>query len=617
MSEGMKDPSISQHAISLDEFKARLPIVEIIGRHVRLIRRGREFTGLCPFHQEKSPSFTISEEKGFYHCFGCNQNGNAVDFIMAIEGLDFGQAIQRLSDLTGLPMPFRSGGKSTQAEKSLHQANEAAAAWFQDNLTGAAGAEARAYLERRGLEPEIIERFRIGYAPQARGNLRQSLLAKGFAEKDLVRAGLLIRPDDGGCYDRFRHRVMFPIQDARGRVIAFGGRALGDARAKYMNTPETELFHKGDLLYGLSLARPAARAAGSIIVAEGYMDVIALARAGLEHAVAPLGTAITEAQLALLWQIADEPIICLDGDAAGLRAGHRLIERALPRLTPGKSLHFALLTDGHDPDDLLRLGGKDKLNQVLNQAMPLLDFLWQSETRQRALDTPERQAALRQRLAELSRSIEHPDVRQLFRDAFRQQWRNRFGTYNAKQRRADPAYIAPDTTRSVGGHRLAAGIASPETASERQLLGPLLAYPDLLSDVEEELAALVLADPRLEALRQEIISWYSESEDLDRDHLSNHLCSNGFVAELKQLTEIGPSSISTVWYRRPDLQMVDVLEAWRARWKQYRDFAERRGVKKAVSDAISDKLEDEARVQLLTTDQLLNKADIKSVKSGR
>ncbi|MEZ5931755.1 MAG: DNA primase [Alphaproteobacteria bacterium] len=613
----MKERSISPHAISLDEFKARLPIVEIIGRYVRLVKRGREFTGLCPFHQEKTPSFTISEEKGFYHCFGCNQNGNAVDFIMAIEGLDFGQAIQRLSDLTGLPPPLRAGKSSTQAEKTLHGANEAAAAWFRESLSGPGGGDARAYLERRGLDAAIIERFGLGYAPAGRGGLRQALLAKGFREVDLVRAGLLIRPDDGGCYDRFRHRVMFPIQDVRGRVIAFGGRALGEARAKYLNTPETELFHKGDLLYGLALARSAARATGSIIVAEGYMDVIALARAGFDHAVAPLGTAITEQQLALLWQAADEPIICLDGDEAGLRAGHRLIERALPKLTPGKSLRFALLTEGHDPDDLLRVGGRDKLAQILGEAMPLLDFLWQSETRKRALDTPERQAALRQRLSELTRSIDHAEVRRSFREAFRQQWQHRFGAYRSKQRRAEPTYIAPDAARGVGEHRLAAGISNPEITSERQLLGPLIVHPDLLADVEEDLAALSFVNPRLEALRQEIISWYTESEDLDQDRLSNHLCTNGFAAEIGQLTQIGPSSIATAWYRRPDTQKVDVLEAWRARWMQYRKFSEHRGIKQAVSEAISGKLEDEARVRLLTTDRLLNKDVTKRAKSGR
>jgi len=613
----MRNSPTSQNTISLEEFKTRLPIAEIIGRYVRLVRRGREFTGLCPFHQEKTPSFTISEEKGFYHCFGCNQSGNAVDFVMAIEGLDFAQAIQRLADITGLPLPFRGSQRSTQAEKTLWQANEAAAHWFQENLSGAGGEEAKAYLQRRGLDDPIIQRFGLGFAPSGRGGLRTALMRQGFAEKDLIRAGLLIKPDDGGCYDRFRHRVMFPIQDPRGRTLAFGGRALGDARAKYLNTPETELFHKGDLLYGLSLARQTARSTGAVIVVEGYMDVIALARAGFDHVVAPLGTAITEAQLTLLWQLAEEPIICLDGDEAGLRAGHRLIERALPKLTPGKSLKFALLTEGNDPDDLLRAGGKEKLEQLLGQAMPLLDFLWQSETRQRVLDTPERQAALRQRLSDLGRLIDHPDVRQSFREAFRQQWRDRFGTHHPKSRPNASTYIAPETGRGVGGHRLAAGISNPETASERQLLGPLIVHPDLLTDVEEELAAINFDNPKLEALRQEIISWYSESQDLDQETLNNHLCTNGFEAETHRLAHIGPSPISTVWYCRPDLDRMDVLEAWRAQLAQYRRFCERRGIKKAASDAITGKFEDEARVQLLTTDRLLNNQNIKKMKGGR
>ena len=613
----MRQSPSSQTSISLEEFKARLPIAEIVGRYVRLVKRGREFTGLCPFHQEKTPSFTISEEKGFYHCFGCNQNGNAVDFIMAIEGLDFAQAIQRLSDITGLPAPLRGTGKSTQAEKTLHQANQAAIDWFRGNLAGPGGEEARHYLQRRGLDTAIIERFGLGYAPPDRGGLRRALMSKGFSERDLIRVGLLIKPDSSSCYDRFRHRVMFPIQDARGRPVAFGGRALGDARAKYLNTPETELFHKGDLLYGLPLARQAARSVGTVIVVEGYMDVIALARAGFEHAVAPLGTAITEMQLALLWQLADEPIICLDGDEAGLRAGHRLIERALPRLTPGKSLRFALLTEGNDPDDLLRTGGRETVDQLLGQAMPLLDFLWQSETRKRVLDTPERQAALRQRLSELSRAIEHADVRQSFREAFRQQWRNRFDTNYLKKRAGSRSYIAPDADRGVGESRLAAGILHPETSSERQLLGPLIVHPELLTEVEEELGAMTFVDPKLEELRQELISWYSENEDLDRDALNNHLCTNGFDVEIQRLTEVGPSAISTMWYCRPDLDRSDVLEAWRARLAQYRQFSARRVIKKAASDAISGKFEDEARVQLLTTDRLLNNQNMKKVRGGR
>ncbi|MEM7042209.1 MAG: DNA primase [Pseudomonadota bacterium] len=608
---------IDRNAISLEEFKARLPIAEIVGRYVRLTRRGREFTGLCPFHQEKTPSFTISEEKGFYHCFGCNQHGNAVDFIMAIEGLDFGQAIQRLADITGLPTPMRSGRDTTKAEKTLYQANEAAAAWFQSNLAGKGGDEASHYLERRGLDESVIERFGLGYAPSSRGALRSALMDKGFAEEALVKAGVLIRPDDGNCYDRFRHRVMFPIHDARGRVVAFGGRALGEARAKYLNTPETELFHKGNLLYGLSLARTAARQNGSIIVAEGYMDVIALARAGFDHAVAPLGTAVTETQLDLLWQMVDEPIICLDGDEAGLRAGHRLIERALPKLKPGRSLRFALLTEGSDPDDMLRLGGRDKLSQLLNEAMPLLDFLWQSETRKRSLDTPERQAALRTRLSELSRSIEHPEVRQLFREAFQQQWRKRFGGYGRKSSYPNPAYIAPEAGRGSEKSRLGRWIARDNTVRERELIGPLLTHAEILADVEEELCAITLADSRLEAIRQEIISWYSDGEDLDPEGLSNHLCNVGFATLVNELTAKGPTEISTVWYCRDSVETSEVLTAWRERLVHYLQRRDRQESKDAFGDTIIDADQRDVRVRFMTADIVLNKRNGNGQKGGQ
>ncbi len=608
---------MESNAISLEEFKARLPIADIVGRYVRLVRHGREFTGLCPFHQEKTPSFTVSQEKGFYHCFGCNQHGNAVDFIMAVEGLEFGQAIVRLADLTGLPSPARSGKKTTEAEKNLYHANEAAARWFSGCLSGPSGKEARAYLERRGLEPDVISRYGLGYAPSDRQALKRALTSEGFTDEQLVKVGLLIRPDDGGgTYDRFRHRVMFPISDRRGRIVGFGGRALGDARAKYLNTPDTPLFHKGELLYGLPLARTAARSKGTVVVAEGYMDVIALARAGFENAVAPLGTAVTEAQLALLWQMVDEPIICLDGDEAGLRAGHRLIERALPHLKPGKSLRFALLPKGSDPDDLVRQQGTDSLNYWLEQARPLLDFLWDSETRQRNLDTPERQAALRNRLSELSKSIGDTEVRQMFRDAFRQQWRTRFPQKPQGQRSSSPAYIAPTTGRGVGGSQLARRINQPETRGERELLGPVIVHPGLLADIEEELGALEFIDPGLESLRQEIISWYSENGDLDQERLNNHLCTNGFGALVGQLTAVGPTIVSTAWYCRPNLQEADVLNAWRASVEQYRQLKRRRMSRNALAEAISDAREDEARVQGLTIDRLFNNQDIKKKVGG-
>ncbi|MGI9452080.1 MAG: toprim domain-containing protein, partial [Geminicoccaceae bacterium] len=353
---------------------------------------------------------------------------------------------------------------------------------------------------------------------------------------------------------------------------------------------------------------------GTVVVAEGYMDVIAMARAGFENAVAPLGTAVTEAQLALLWQMADEPIICLDGDEAGLRAGHRLIERALPHLKPGKSLKFALLPKGSDPDDLVQNTGPEGLQHWLEQTRPLLDFLWDSETRQRSLDTPERQAALRSRLSELAKSIENADVRRLFREAFWQQWQTRFPRKGAGQHTSSPTYIAPNTGRGVGGSELARRLAQPETHVERELLGPLVVHPKLLVEVEEELGALAFADPTFESLRQEIISWYSENGDLDRSGLNNHLCTNGFTALVEQLTTAGPA---TVWYSAPDLAEDDVLEAWRLRVAQYRRLESRRMSRNALAEAIADQHVDEARVQGLTIDRLFNSRDIKKVGGGR
>ena len=332
-------------AISLEEFKARLPIAEVVGRHVRLSRRGRDLWGCCPFHNEKTASFT-SSDKGFYHCFGCGQHGNAIDFVMAIEGLEFAQALQRLAELTGLPAPRAARRASARGRPGPSTPPiEAAARWFAGRLESARGRRGAAYLRRAGSTRRPSS---ASASATRRTSARRS--SGPCSPRAIPRRAARGRPAGpggrGASYDRFRDRVMFPIQDQRGRVVGFGGRALGAARAKYLNTPETPAFHKGELLYGLPLARAAIRERGTVIVAEGYMDVIALAQAGFAHAVAPLGTAIGEAQLAQLWQLADEPLICLDGDEAGLRAGHRLIERALPLLAPGKSLRFALLPPG-------------------------------------------------------------------------------------------------------------------------------------------------------------------------------------------------------------------------------------------------------------------------------
>jgi len=588
-------------AISLDEFKARLPIAEVVGRHVQLSRRGRDLWGCCPFHKEKTGSFHVVPDKGFYHCFGCGAHGNAIDFVMAVEGLDFGQALTRLAELTGLPAPRKAGG-APEVDQGLYAVNDAAARWFAGRLESRQGARAAEYLQGRGLDAATIAHFGLGYAPDDGAALKRALLAEGFPEPQLVEAGLVARPDDGSAsYDRFRDRVIFPIHDRRNRVVGFGGRTLGGAKAKYLNTPETSLFHKGELLYGLSLARAEARRRGTVVVVEGYMDVIALAGAGLGHAVAPLGTAITEAQLALLWQLADEPVVCLDSDDAGLRAGHRLIERALPLLRPGKSLRFALMPQGADPDDVVRRWGGASLAARLDEAKPLLDFLWDSEVRHRVLDTPERRAALRQRLRTLAQSIGERDLRFLFQQAVNQRWQAQFGARPGRSPGRGAAPVALGQT--VGPARLGALVARPERAAERQLLGPILVLPELLHRVEEELAALELVEPELESLRQEILAWYSERGHLDLAGLSNHLCGIGFASLVERLS--GESPV-TAWYRREDLSTDEALERWRACVAQQRRLAERRAMREANAEAIAQERENDAKVYGLAVDRLIN-----------
>ena len=592
-------------AISLEEFKARLPLIEIVARHVRLTRRGREHLGLCPFHQEKTPSFTVSEAKGFYHCFGCGQHGNAIDFVMALEGLDFGQAISRLAELTGLPAPRRAGTGEPPVDRTLYAVNEAAARWLAGRLESAQGAEAAAYLARRGLDRATILRFGLGYAPSDRTALKRALQAEGYGESSAIEAGLLVQPEDGGpSFDRFRHRVMFPIHDRRGRIVGFGGRALGEARAKYLNTPDTPLFHKGELLYGLALARAAVREHGTVIVAEGYMDVIALAQAGFANAVAPLGTAVTEAQLALLWQQADEPVVCLDGDEAGLRAAHRLIERALPVLSAGKSLRFALLPPGQDPDSILRRRGRHFLAKVIAEAVPLHELLWSRETASRSLQVPQQRLMVEKRFRELAATIPDRTLSRLFLGAFFKRLQLAAGRRDWRPRAA-PSLVAADAGSGVGARRLAEGLIKTELAEASQLFGPILVHPELLLEVEDELATLEFAESELDSLHQAILSWYAESGHLDPGGLSNHLCETGFAGLVKQLVARGPQ---TAWFYQDGAASGAVLDGWRACVVRHRHFAERRARPRAASAAVAEQ-RDDAGAWLMAVNRLLNPVD--------
>ncbi len=352
----------------LEEIRNRLPASAVVGRKVRLKKAGREWRGLSPFNAEKTPSFYVNDQKQFYHCFSSGKHGDIFTFLMETEGLSFPEAVERLAAEAGVDLPKASAASRVQEtrRRGLHEVMELAADFFEASLRDRIGAKARDYLDRRALTPEIRERFRIGYAPPDRFALRDHLAAKDVSVETMVEAGLLVAGEDVSVpYDRFRDRVMFPIADVRGRVVAFGGRALSaDVPAKYLNSPDTPLFQKGRLLYNLHQARGPAHDRGTIIAVEGYVDVISLTAAGFSNAVAPLGTALTEDQLALLWRLADEPILCFDGDKAGRRAAYRALDLALPALQPGKSLRFALLPEGQDPDDLARSGGPAAVSEI-------------------------------------------------------------------------------------------------------------------------------------------------------------------------------------------------------------------------------------------------------------
>jgi len=478
----------------LDEIRAHTPLGELIGRRVALTRRGREFVGLCPFHGEKTPSFTVNEAKGFFHCFGCGAHGDAIGFAMRIDALSFPEAVERLARAAGVALPRRSPEEAAAqaARASLHQVVEAACAWFETRL--AESREARAYLETRGVERDTAAAFRLGWAPAERAALKRALTAGGIAEAALVEAGLLIVPDDGTPYDRFRGRIVFPIADRGGRVVGFGGRALGEATPKYLNSPETPLFHKGALLYNLAGARTAAREAGTVVLVEGYMDVIALARAGLAHAVAPLGTALTETQLAELWRLAPEPVICLDGDAAGQRAALRAAKLALPLIEPRRSLSFVRLPPDDDPDSFVAREGAAAFRDLVAAAEPLYKVAFRLALRDNPMDTPERRSEAWQDARKFVAKIAYPELRT-------QYWEEFEGFLKGK--RQDDRRQRAERRRPTYEPRVP-GINS--AMRERRLLTLLLDWPALIDEFEEVLGRIELRAPHHRRLLEALLA---------------------------------------------------------------------------------------------------------------
>ena len=483
----------------LDELRTRVPLSQVVGRKVswdmRKSNQGKgDYWAPCPFHQEKTASFHVQDAKGFYYCFGCQAKGDAIGFIKETENVGFMEAVEILASEAGIsvPKPDPKMAEKADRRKELADVMDEAVRWFQMALKTGAAADARAYLDRRGLSGEALAQFEIGFAPNDRSGLKTALMGRGISEQMLIDTGLIIKPDDGGTsYDRFRGRIMFPIRDARGRCVAFGGRAMDpNARAKYLNSPETILFDKGRSLYNHGPARAAVGRGQPLIVAEGYMDVIALVRAGFEGAVAPLGTAITENQLAMMWQITPEPIIALDGDKAGLRAAYRLIDLAVPLLQTGRALRFALMPEGQDPDDLLRANGASAVQSIVDTAMPLVELLWRRETEGQTFDSPDRKAALDKRLRGSTSQIQDQNLRKHYDQAIKDLRWDFFRA--ARSFKSGPKRnIVQQAGASTKGSVLAAGEGDvAQYLREAVILAILIRYPDLVYEFLDELAML-------------------------------------------------------------------------------------------------------------------------------
>ncbi len=604
----------------LDDLRERLPCSEVVGRRVKLKKAGREWKGLSPFQQEKSPSFFVNDEKMAWFDFSSGKNGNIFDFIMQTEGVPFPEAVERVAAMAGVALPAATpeAARHEQRRKTLYDVMEMAATFFAETLAGRAGARGRGYLADRGLSPATQLQFRLGYAPADRFALKEHLGAAGIPVPDMVEAGLLVGGEDIPVpYDKFRDRVMFPITDVRGRVIAFGGRALEkDVAAKYLNSPETPLFHKGDNLYNQATARKAAHEAGrappsgqpahaAVVVVEGYVDVIAMVGAGFPASVAPLGTALTENQLALLWKMSDEPVLCFDGDKAGQKAAFRAAEMALPHLLPGKSLKFAMLPEGQDPDDLARSGGRGAIEEVIKGARGLAEVIWSREIAGGDFATPERRAALEARINEIANAIRDDTVKRYYRQDMAERLRATFappqnqfrggqsrfaGNQNGRPGFGGQRPFQPGLPGRNGGRQAATGtltinrapyqVASPQLATssimrgqrstlsrrEALILQSLLNHPWLLHDHLEEVAALELAHPEAIRLRAGIIAAFAhdkhhgEAPDEAAANIRHDVGKGGLSEPLQRLE----AAITTkdVWGAQPGAARDDVLSTW-------------------------------------------------------
>ncbi|MFC5372298.1 DNA primase [Brevundimonas faecalis] len=545
----------------LEELKARLRPSDVIGRTVKLKRQGREYVGLSPFAKEKSPSFFVNDDKGFFHDFSSGKHGDVISFLQETERLSFVEAVQRLAGEAGMQLPAEDpqAAEREQKRQGLSDWMDLAQKWFSANLRRSVGKAAREYLEKRGLPEDQWDRFGLGYAPNDREGLKNALIQRGARPGDLVEAGLLISPEGGGApYDRFRDRLIFPIHDARGRVVSFGGRAMNpDDRAKYLNGPESPLFHKGATLYGLPEARrilgAEKRGEQGVVVVEGYMDVIACQRAGVA-AVAPMGTALTEEQMGVLWRVSPEPVLCFDGDGAGQRAAARAIERALPLLKPDKSFRFAKLNGGKDPDDILREHGAGVLREQLSHTEALADVLFRVEREKvGALETPERRSLLKAQLRKAAATIADTDLSHAYRqylmdlnDALRRQDSTavsprQAGQALARKRWDDHRRKVIEGATAEGRAARARLVSAPKPLAAAVAEG-LLRYPEVVHEKMDTISSQGLGDETLMKLGEDIVRVSFDIPDADEGLMRNRLNALGHGETLSRLALVAPVS---------------------------------------------------------------------------
>ena len=534
----------------LDEIRAKVPIADVVGERVKLVRKGREYTGLCPFHNEKTPSFTVNEAKGFYHCFGCGAHGDVIKFEMEAGGLPFMDAVTKLANRAGLKVPqfSRENEEEAKHRSSWYEIMELACGFFEKNLLLPSGHEALDYLTRRGFDNSIIKKFRLGYAPDNNG-LHAYLTSKNVSESDMIELGLAVLSEKNGkVYDFFRNRVIIPIFDKRDRIIGYGGRVMGNEQPKYLNSPETPIFNKRKVLYNLNYARDKAYENKRIVICEGYMDVIAQSKYGFDYAVAPLGTALTEDQIQEAWKICLEPTLCFDGDGAGIRAAIRSVDRVLPILKAGYSLKYVFLPDKMDPDEFLKAKGAEEYEKAITNTMPLADLLWRKNIQAQPTNTPEQKAMFEKNIYEEIAKITDEKVR----GYYQQDMRNRiYSELRAPQQPAAKISAAgtqrqtPPPARRIVREQLKVRHNLDEKVA-RFILSAFVCYPELIGEFEEKVGMFEIGNAELSMFWEKMADISREHEQLDAETLWRELASAGLdkiassLWELKMLKQQKP-----------------------------------------------------------------------------